>query len=262
MGLRVHFTTTSCTPANASKAPSRRNNSNCETTRTGWVPTRFDEHTNCACFTPTASLPELSCCLSPPFSRSFALTSVLVHLTGRATPAHTSSPVPHPMPRTHFPNPANKDAMQELLDIQQTVRTLAEQLNRVERYVGAPPRGGRPTATLQAITIGGVQQPFFSGDQLGPLCFDNPDLEQQFFSQVHDRETGTAGGAARSRGTTAPLHPLTHALARPTPSQKQTTIIPHRNRLRRVLRSATCGSRRWSPCSTTMRWLALTLRRL
>ena len=176
--------------------------------------------------------------------------------------AHAWPPVLHPMPRTHFPNPANKDAMQELLDIQQTVRTLAEQLNRVERYVGAPPRGGRPTATLQAITIGGVQQPFFSGDQLGPLCFDNPDLEQQFFSQVHDRETGTAGGAARSRGTTAPLHPLTHALARPTPSQKQTTIIPLRNRLRRVLRSATCGSRRWSPCSTTMRWLALTLRRL
>ena len=166
------------------------------------------------------------------------------------------------MPRTHFPNPANKDAMQELLDIQQTVRTLAEQLNRVERYVGAPPRGGRPTATLQAITIGGVQQPFFSGDQLGPLCFDNPDLEQQFFSQVHDRETGAAGGAARSRGTTAPLHPLTHALAHPTPSQEKTTTIPHRNTLRRVLRSATCGSRRWSPCSTTTRWLALTLRRL
>ena len=152
--------------------------------------------------------------------------------------------------------------MQELLDIQQTVRTLADQLNRVERYVGASPRGGQPAATLQAITIGGVQQPFFSGDQLGPLCFENPDLEQQFFSQVHDREAGAAGGAARSRGTTASLHPITHALAHPTPSQEETTTITHRNALRRVRRSATCGSRRWSPCSTTMRWLALALRRL
>ena len=47
---------------------------------------------------------------------------------------------------------------QELLDIQQTVRALADQLDRIERSVGKPrgaPCGVRPTATLQAITIGG-----------------------------------------------------------------------------------------------------------
>ena len=85
--------------------------------------------------------------------------------------------------------------MQELVDLQKTVRCLAEQLNQLERSAGvsAPPRG-RPIATLQAITIGGVQQPFFSSDQLGPLCFENPELEQQFFSQLHGRETDAAGG--------------------------------------------------------------------
>ena len=192
-----------------------------------------------------------------------AVSAIVGFLTPLArTPAHASPPVPHPMPRTHYPNPANKDARQELLDIRQTLQTLAERLNRLERSVSAPPRGGRPTATLQAITIGGVQQPFFSGDLLGPLCFENPELEQEFFSQLQDRETSSAGGAARLRGTTAPLHPLTHALAHPTPSQETTTTMPHRKTLRGTRRSATCGSRRWSPCSTTMRWLALTLRRL
>ena len=101
------------------------------------------------------------------------------------------------MPRTHFPNPANLGTTQELLDIQQTVRALADQLDRIERSAGKPrgePRGVRPTATLQAITIGGVQQPFFSGDQLGPLCFETLDVEQQFFEQLHAREADAAGG--------------------------------------------------------------------
>ena len=124
------------------------------------------------------------------------------------------------MPRTHFPSPANMVTTQELLDIQQTVRALADQLDLIERSVGKPrgaPCGVRPTATLQAITIGGVQQPFFSGDQLGPLCFETLDVEQQFFDQLHARLADAPGGTARAAGIIARLHPLTHALAHPTP---------------------------------------------
>ena len=127
------------------------------------------------------------------------------------------------MPRTHFPNPANMGTTQELLDIQQTVRALADQLGRIEHSVGKPrgaPRGVRPTATLQAITIGGVQQPFFSGDQLGPLCFETLDVEQQFFEQLHAREADAAGGAARANGITRPCTPLRTPSHTPHPRRR------------------------------------------
>ena len=133
------------------------------------------------------------------------------------------SAVPHAMPRTHFPNPANMGTTQELLDIQQTVRALADQLDRIERSAGkprGPPRGARPTATLQAITIGGVQQPFFSGDQLGPLCFETLDVEQQFFEQLHAREADAAGGAARAAGITHPCTPLRTPSHTPHPRRR------------------------------------------
>ena len=101
------------------------------------------------------------------------------------------------MPRTHFPDPVIKDAMQELLELERTVRMLSEKLELLERSARIsalpPAHGHRPVATLSAITIGGVQQPFFASDQFGPLCFDSECLEKEFLAQLHLREAEAGG---------------------------------------------------------------------
>ena len=91
------------------------------------------------------------------------------------------------MPRTHQLSPDHKAAVQELLALQRYAQELSSRLEQLERATipAPPPPSHRPIATLQAITIDGVQQPYFTSHEscFGPFSFDDEKVQQDFLDQ-------------------------------------------------------------------------------